>query len=390
MDSSRAPFRKGAATFAGCIVLVVAGASMAWATRHGFWGAVTVAALVALWLALLLAWASARGAAPRLARASPAEDPEEDRILLRVLLDQAPGALLAVEQGAQVRALNRAARRLFDTDDRVLPAPPALLADDVQRLRHGGRSWRIDRVAVQDARAARTLVALVDVEPEEHAAEARATRELLRVLGHEVMNALAPVASLAESALGLLDAPEARRDRLLPEILGTLARRAEGLRRFTEAYRQVARLPEPSLEPVRIADLFADLARLFEGEWRGRATLDLSEAPDAVASLDRDQIVQALLALLRNGVEANASAAPSTVVRLSATAAEGRLTFRVRDDGPGVDPIHRASIFLPFFTTKADGNGIGLAGARQIAQSHGGDVTLCPTLPTTFEFSIPT
>ncbi|MFV0624312.1 sensor histidine kinase [Sphingomonas sp. ac-8] len=387
MGSSRTRHREGAAAVLAAAGMVASGGAGVWAAGRGFWGTLTVATFVTLWLVVLLWWAVAR---PRIlpAAAPASDDPEGERILLRVLIDQAPGALLAVEEGARVRALNRAARRLFDTDDRVLPAPPALLADDAQRLRHGGRSWRIDRVAVRDAYGARTLVALVDVEPEEHAAEARATRELLRVLGHEVMNALAPIASLAESALAVLDRPE-RRDRLLPEILGTLARRTDGLRRFTEAYRQVARLPEPTLEPVAIADLFADLARLFEGEWQGRATLALAPPPEALVALDRDQIVQALLALLRNGAEAAAAVGTSPTVGLSAAIEVGRLSFHVRDDGPGVDPVHRASIFLPFFTTKPDGNGIGLAGARQIAQSHGGDVTLRSSAPTIFELTVP-
>ncbi|MFZ3485103.1 sensor histidine kinase [Sphingomonas sp. 3-13AW] len=389
MDSRRAAYRRGAAIVTGCLVLVGAGAVMAWAARHGFLATLAVATFTALWVVVLFVWGGVRSVdKPSSSTSRAADGFEEERVLLHVLLDRAPGALLALEQGRNVRALNRAARQLFATDDRVLPVPPALLAADVQRLRHGGRSWRIDRVTVQDARAARTVVALVDVEAEEHAAEARATRELLRVLGHEVMNALAPVASLAESAVAVLDAPQARRDRLLPEILGTLSRRADGLRRFTEAYRQVARLPEPSLEPIGIPDLFAEIARLFEGEWQAQASLSLGEVPAVTVSLDQAQIIQALLALLRNGVEASAPS-PAAVVRLAATAANGRLTFQVSDSGPGVDPANGASIFLPFFTTKPDGNGIGLAAARQIAQSHGGDVVLLPGAPTTFELFVP-
>jgi signal transduction histidine kinase len=303
------------------------------------------------------------------------------------LLDQAPGALLAIE-GSRVRAVNRAARALFATDDLVLPPPPALLNDHTARLRHAGRSWRIDRALVHGAGSARTLIALIDVEPAEHAAEARATRELLRVLGHEVMNAMAPISSLAESALSVMAIPE-RRELLLPEILGTLARRAEGLRRFTEAYRQVSRLPDPDIAPVSISDLFADVARLFDAQWHGVGTLAVADPGTTIGALDRDQIVQALLALLSNGVEAMQPAPTPPVVRLSMVVKSGRVTFRVSDDGPGVDPVHRTSIFLPFFTTKPDGNGIGLAAARQIAQGHGGDLALIPTMPTAFELSLP-
>lgn len=388
MVSDRARDPRGMGAIAAATGLIAAGAVIVWALRHGFYGTVLFGSLSAIWLTALLWWSTTepRGIA---IVADDAEDEEraDERVMLRTLLDQAPGALLAIE-GTRIRALNRAARSLFATDDLVLPAPAALLSDDVARLRHGGRSWRIDRVAVQGAAAPGTLIALIDVEAEEHAAEARATRDLLRVLGHEVMNAMAPIASLAETALAVMAVPE-RRDRLLPEILATLARRADGLRRFTEAYRQVARLPEPTLALVPVAHLFADLKRLFDARWQGDARLDIADPGDAIASLDRDQIVQALLALLYNGVEATPTIDVPPIVRLSATVSADRLTFHIADDGAGIDVTHRASIFLPFFTTKPDGNGIGLAAARQIAQSHGGDVTLHTALPTTFDLSVP-
>lgn len=386
MASSRSRYRR-VRTLAAAIALIVAGGTAIWAWQQGFLGTVFVALSVATWLTLRLALAADR---PRsgAATASTGEGAGDQRILLQVLLDQAPTALLVVEGGAQVRAVNRAARDLFATDDRVLPPPSALLSHDVARFHHGGRRWRIDRAAVQGAGAPATLLALVDVEPEEHAAEARATRELLRVLGHEVMNAMAPIASLAESALGIVDAGE-RRAQLLPEILGTLARRADGLRRFTEAYRQVARLPEPALARVRIADLFADIALLFANEWQARAMLRIDDPGEAAGTLDRDQIVQALLALLRNGAEAAVGAGVQPVVRLSAFVGDKRLRFDVIDNGPGVDPGSRDSIFLPFFTTKVEGNGIGLAAARQIVQAHGGDASLRQSDPTMFSLSLP-
>ena len=367
--------------------LAVAGGVTVWAFERGLWGTATLVALVAVWLAVVLC-RPAIGSRQASAVAVAMVEREQEWAMLRLLLDQAPAPLLAVEGEMHVRALNRAARRLFATDDRLAPPPQCLLSPTAARLRHGGRSWRIDRVIVDVPGPPRTLLALVDVEAEEHAAEARATRELLRVLGHEVMNAMAPITSLAESALTVLPQPE-RRDRLLPEILGTLARRADGLRRFAEAYRQVARLPEPRLVPVQIKDLLADLARLFDGEWQQRATLEILDPPDAVASVDRDQITQALLALVRNGAEAAASVQASPVVRLRADTARGRLRFLVSDEGPGIDPSNRMAVFMPFFTTKPDGDGIGLAAARQIAQSHGGYLSLRQVRPTTFELSIP-
>lgn len=378
--------RRGIGAIAIATGLVAAGAGAVWAWSYGFYGTLSFTGLAAIWL-IVLSWRDSVHPRGATAIQPVSEEGDGERIILRTLLDQAPGALLEIE-GPHIRALNRAARMMFATDDLVTPAPPALLSGDTARLRHDGRDWRIDRAAVYDVGSQRTLVALIDVEAEEHAAEARATRDLFRILGHEVMNAMAPITSLAESALAVLEKPE-QRDRLLPEILGTLGRRADGLRRFTEAYRQVARLPEPTPSLVPISDLFADLVRLFDAQWQGDATLVVTDPGAVVASLDRDQMVQALVALLCNGVEAPRAVGATRVVWLSVTMTPERLTFHVADDGNGVDPIQRASIFRPFFTTKADGNGIGLTAARQIAQSHGGDLCLRTTPPTTFDLSIP-
>ena len=373
---------------ATALALPTTGAIGALAWQHGLWGTVLSASIVALALVLSLWWAVAR---PRHRTPSniAADAHDGERVMLRALLDQAPGALLAVEGGMRIRALNRAARRLFATDDLVLPAPPALLASGATRWRHEGRNWRIDRVEVAGLGPPRTVIALVDVQADEHAAEARATRELLRVLGHEVMNAMAPITSLAESAVAVLAVPE-RRDVLLPEILGTLARRADGLRRFTEAYRLVARLPEPVLAPVRIDDLLVDMARLFEGQWDNRVRLIVAEVNAVTVPLDRAQITQALWALLQNGAEAALMAPSPKMVWLSVTFGQSHIAFRVTDSGPGVEMGDVIKMFHPFVTTKPEGNGIGLTAARQIAQSHGGDVVHIATSPVTaFEMIIP-
>lgn len=370
------------------LALPATGAIGALAWQHGLWGTVLSASMVALSLVLSLSWTTARQR-HRTPSSIAADEHDGERIMLRALLDQAPGALLAVEGGTRIRVLNRAARRLFATDDLVSPAPAALLASDATRWRHEGRSWRIDRVDVAGLGPPRTVIALVNVEAEEHAAEARATRELLRVLGHEVMNAMAPITSLAESAMAVLAVPE-RRDVLLPDILGTLARRADGLRRFTEAYRLVARLPEPVLAPVRIDELLVDMARLFEAQWHRRVTLIVADVDPVTVALDRAQMTQALWALLQNGAEAALTAAPPPMVWLSTTSGENHIAFRVADSGPGVEPGDVTRMFHPFVTTKPDGNGIGLTAARQIAQSHGGDVVHIPnSLVTAFEIILP-
>ena len=372
--------RRGPSPIALSLGLVVAGIVAALAWRQGTWGLGAGAALVALWLAALNWWLVAR---PRnVVRPDPARTDDADGLVLRLLLDAAPTPLLAIDATA-ARALNRAARRLFATDDRILPVPPALTDATATHLRHEGRGWRIDRVRVANGQ---DVAALIDIEQEERAAEARASAEMIQVLGHELLNGLAPIASLAESGAVAVARPEVD-VALLREILDTLARRAEGLQRFTEAYRAIARLPEPTRRAVPVGELADDLARLFATRWPAVA---LSVTADADAwTLDRDQIVQAVWALLQNAAEAATAAhAAGALVALRITA-DDTLAIEIEDNGAGVPADAVARIFRPFHTTKADGTGVGLSLARQIALAHGGTLTLASDAPTRFRLTIP-
>jgi signal transduction histidine kinase len=305
----------------------------------------------------------------------------------RLVLDAAPTPIVMIE-GAHARVLNRAARRLFGTDDRVVPAPAALTRSDEHYLRHEGRQYRIDRVALGGAAAERSVAALIDIEQEERVAEARATADMIHVLGHELLNGLAPIVSLAESGEAVLDLPHPD-PALLREILATLARRAEGLQRFTEGYRDLARLPLSRRTATSPSEMADDLARLFAGRWpQITLTVQIAEAADWL--VDRDQLHQALWAILQNAAEA-ANATESRDARVVLTirfGAEG-MVAEVQDSGEGIEPEQATLIFRPFHTTKPDGTGIGLSLARQIALAHGGSLSLLPTLPTTFRLTVP-
>ncbi len=361
-------FRSGLPVVAASIALVACGIVGTVAWRGGLWASLTGAVLVALWLCILNRWAVVRPRHAALPAAVAAGDAEA--MVLRVLLDAAPTPLVRIE-GDTARALNRTARRLFATDDAILPVPAGLGDAAVNHMRHEGRGWRIDRVALADGRS---VAALIDIEQEERVAEARATAELIQVLGHELLNGLAPIASLAESGAAAIERRDVDPD-LLREILGTLARRAEGLQRFTEAYRALARLPEPTLLPVSMRAMADDLARLFRGRWPG---IMLSvEADDIAWTIDRDQVSQALWAILQNAAEA-VDATPDAWVALRMRATDTGLAIEVEDNGPGIAPDSAARIFRPFHTTKPEGTGIGLSLARQIALAHGGTLTLEP------------
>ncbi len=359
--------------------LTLAGSVAGAAWSYGLWLAVTGAMLVSGWL-VVLNLLFARRTVPVLP--SPASATERDFMLHGLLLDASPTPLVLVD-GGSVRALNRSARTLFGTDNRVLPTPPSLLDAEITHLRHAGRSWRADRVDVGTS----TVVALIDVESEERTAEARASAEMIQVLGHEMLNGLVPIVSLAEC--GIVAADDDGDPALLRDILNTLARRAEGLQRFTEAYRSLARLPEPLKQTVAVAEMIDDLARLFASRWPD-AVLSINVQDRMPGHFDRDQVSQALWALLQNAVEA-ASVDPATLATICVTVmtAEATLIFDISDNGPGVTPEQVTAIFRPFVTTKPSGTGIGLSLARQVALAHGGTLELIPADATTFRLQLP-
>ena len=370
VGSGLALFALGALTFA------------AW--RHGLWATVAGLMLAAAWLTLLTSSLApaGRGGPPPASGAGG-----DDEVLpLRLLLDQLPVPLLRVVADG-VHALNGAARTLFATDDRVLAAPPALVDTNDAHVVHEGRRFRIDRVVGGGSARPLSIVALIDVEAEARTAEARATADMIQVLGHELLNGLAPIVSLAESGLAVI-ASSATDDALLTDILGTLARRTDGLLRFAEAYRLMARLPDPTRAPVTLAALARDLAQLFAGRWGDTVGFGVDVPVDATVAIDAAQITQAVWSLLQNGAEAALEAGGIAVVSLAIWHDSGRVRIDVTDTGRGLVGTDIDRAFRPFHTTKPAGTGVGLSLARWIAHAHGGDVRHVAKDRTTFRLEI--
>ncbi|WP_230483548.1 sensor histidine kinase [Sphingomonas sp. Leaf21] len=360
------------------LTLTVCGGLFVLAWQDGMLGSLLGLALTAIWLILTACWTVMRRRL--VAEPSPAARAVMDGPPLAALVDQIPLPLLRIDRG-RARAINRASRMLFATDDRLTPTPPELLDPQERRLHHEGRSWRIERVSGHD----QALAMLVDIEAERRAAEAHADNEMIDILGHELLNGLSPIVSLADSAQVAAERGDAR----LSAILATLARRVEGLERFTRAYRQLARLPDPVRTALSPDELVGDLDRLFAEKFGGRVTLSTQVAQGVAAWGDRDQLTQAVWALLHNAAEAALAGSVDPRVTLTVGQGENGLRIGVADSGCGVPGPERARIFRPFHTTKPEGSGIGLTLARRIARAHGGDLTLLPVAVTTFEMTIP-
>jgi len=304
------------------------------------------------------------------------------------LLDTVPAALFLTDAAGGLLRTNRAARALAPAAPARFADHPAFAAADAAALLVGppdaGRLLRLAGGRVAHASVGlfeladgsrRRLIAVQPVAERLGAVETDAWHRLSRVLAHEMMNSLSPVISLAESLAALDPATPADRAQAAAAA-ATIARRAQHLMGFVERYRQCLAIPQPRPEPVDLAIFAADMIALARG-FDPRAALRIdAAAPGAVVAIDRELVEQALLNLLKNAIEAAADR-PQPVVTLGWNIAGDMLRFTVEDNGPGL-PSDAEDIFLPFYTTKADGGGIGLTIARQIAISHGGALTAEP------------
>ncbi|HEX4627373.1 MAG TPA: HAMP domain-containing sensor histidine kinase [Gemmatimonadales bacterium] len=200
--------------------------------------------------------------------------------------------------------------------------------------------------------------------------ERQAWQRLIRVLSHELNNSLAPIKSLAQSLADLVRRDPAPADWRadVENGLGVIGSRAESLSRLMAAYAQLTRLPPPRLEPVRYVWTGAYDHGPADFE-RGDASHPLN---DGEIPADGAQLDQLLINLVRNAVDAAAEGEGE--VEVGWAARHGRLDVWVRDDGPGI--ADTGNLFVPFFTTKPNGSGIALALSRQIAEAHGGTLTL--------------
>jgi len=300
-------------------------------------------------------------------------------------LEEVPIPLLAFRPDVGIRALNRAARTLFRTDDR-LTDPPAELIEAIERddagtgkvVRLFDRAYAVGVSEVLTAGLVLRLISLADVQSEVRVAEATALRDLLRVLSHEIMNSLTPVASLAGIARKHLDGETSAGARSAREALDFLSQRAQGLARFVEAYRSLARLPDPEPRPIDLGTLLHDVVRVFE---QSPAALNIAiemQLPPDIPRLDLDEalLAQALINVLTNAAEACGTAEGPHRIGLCVVRNYGEVEIRIGDTGSGIADDLREKIFHAFVTTKATGTGTGLNLARQIALAHGGDLVL--------------
>jgi PAS domain S-box-containing protein len=305
----------------------------------------------------------------------------EATALLRKVMEEIEVAVFTFDGQNRLRLLNRQAERLLGRpSERLLgrtaeelglaPCLDANAPHVLEAAFPGGMGrWEIRRGGFRQGGLPHKLLVLSDVSRTLRAEERQAWQRLMRVLGHEINNSLAPIKSIAGSLATLLRREplpgDWREDAL--RGLDVMGARAEGLTRFTASYARLARLPQPRLGPV---DVDTMVRRVVGVETRLAVTI--APGPPVTLQADVDQLEQLLINLLRNAVDAVLESGGGVTVGW--TTVSGYLDLWVDDEGPGIGQT--ANLFVPFFTTKPGGSGIGLVLSRQIAEGHGGTLTL--------------
>ncbi|HEX8193424.1 MAG TPA: ATP-binding protein [Allosphingosinicella sp.] len=314
------------------------------------------------------------------------------------VLDDAPIALLIVEGDGKVELANKAARRLFVRHTGVRVEDFTDYGDAFSKALSGGAVNRprlvplmtegVPQTAMVSAAVVHRLgglvrvVAVQPIQSELNAIEVAAQSDLIRVLTHEIMNSMTPVTSLAHTAAQLMGEVDASGDPTIRDAraaVDTLARRADGVMHFVESYRQISRAPEVRRKLFDVLPWAREIDSLFEASDHGRdVPLQVVVQPETLRlEADPDLLCQVLINLLRNG--ADAAKAHSEAPHLTLTFAEtstGRVQIDVADNGAGVPENLKQDIFLPFFTTKQKGTGVGLSLARQVVLAHRGSISV--------------
>jgi signal transduction histidine kinase len=366
------------------LLLLAAGALAALADNSS---RIWVGAVLSLLAGLAVAWPLTKPRPHAIATVEPTPEPDAKRlVLLQARLEHLPVAAW-VQIDRLLQPLTSRARQLAAPggvrDPEVMQqllcnsdrGGPVVL--DTER---GSERWQLHRQPLAFDGEAQVLLVLSPMEQALESESLHAWRQLVQVLTHEIMNSLTPIKSLSQTGLGLLSEPDGAEE--LRTALEAISRRADSLSSFVTTYRRVGQWPAPTLAAVDVHGLFQRLKQAVAPKWierGGEASFEVL-SPTLQLLADEGQLEQALLALIHNAEQATEDV---TLPRLWVQARQsrgGRLQISVRDNGPGVPAGLERQIFMPFFTTREGGSGIGLTVVRQLMYGMGGRVRYARSL----------
>ena len=306
----------------------------------------------------------------------------EATALLRTVMEEIDVAIFAFDANETLRLVNRAGQELIaQPAERILGRQASeldltdCLGGDTTRVltrtfAGGTGRWGMRRTSFREGGLPHKLVVIADLSQPLREEELKAWQRLVRVIGHELNNSLAPIKSIAGSLNTMLRRPQRAEDWEQDMVGGLeiIEARAEGLNRFMQSYARLAKLPAPVRQPVELGPLLRRIVTLGT-----RSNVVLIDGPEIKLSIDAAQVEQVIINLMKNAVEAVEETNPGSV-RVTWRKMPGQVEIAVEDNGPGIASAQ--NLFVPFFTTKPSGSGIGLVLCRQIAENHGGALTL--------------
>ncbi len=330
---------------------------------------------------------------------------------IKAIIEHVPVPLLSIDNNGAVTLWNNSVRRLFgahaltkvedfsqfDSDfpkklQSILAGERTLVNISIDDMEH---CLIISATEIITATHRETLISLQDIQSELAAAQLQAWQELVSVLTHEIMNSITPVASLAKTTVDLVEDVQQKTKALshisqpihqeineeLDDVLGavkTVARRSDGLMQFVTSYRRLTQLPVPNRKRVSVEQLFNHVISLTSQEIKATGTLLVTSITPTTLSLnvDVDMIEQILINLLKNAEQAVNKCPSPTITMQASLHLRGHVLIEISDNGNGIEPENIEQIFVPFFTTKKEGSGVGLALTRQVMLAHQGKVSV--------------
>ncbi|MFT7286511.1 MAG: two-component system nitrogen regulation sensor histidine kinase NtrY [Halieaceae bacterium] len=334
---------------------------------------------------------------------------------LNALLEHVPVPLISVHADGRVTLWNNTSRRLFgvshigDVNDmalygeafskilKELPPGERQLADFAVDGMERRLTVAVSEIVLEGE--PERLISLQDIQSELDGMQLDAWQDLVRVLTHEIMNSITPVASLAKTTVDLVDDaaakvtdhPDVVEDLVdVKNAVATVARRSDSLMKFVSSYRRLTHLPAPEKSSFRLSALFETVARLAANDWEAKGISLHMDVEPAQLELDGDRgmIEQVLINMLQNAAQALQSHADGAISLRARFNKRGHVIIEITDNGPGIPKEIQQKIFVPFFTTRRDGSGVGLALSRQIMIAHGGSITVRNEEPRGARFTL--
>ena len=321
--------------------------------------------------------------------------------------------LLTFKKDGTIQIMNTAAKRLLHVTKAETVEDLRVVSDtlvdvflklktggrELIRLKTGDESVQLSIFAIELTMRGEEvkLISMNNIQSELEEKEMEAWQNLVRVLTHEIMNSVTPISSLAgivEEDLKhrLEKGPEAvfKKDELqdMHLSLQTITRRSEGLIHFVKEFRNLTHIPKPKLASIDVKSLLEEMAMLHKKELADRSITCMVHAEPEHLKIfaDKHMIEQVLINLIKNAIQAFDEQDDKLIELAAYTNEKGRAVFRVKDNGPGIDPEALEKIFIPFYSTKKTGSGIGLSLSRQIMRQHEGSITVKSTVGEGTEF----